>query len=128
MKVGLFAEKTITITENLTARVMGSGSLDVFATPAMIALMEAAACAALEGHLEDNQSSVGVELQVKHLAATPIGSQVRARAEITQVEGRKITFAVQAWDDQQLIGEGIHHRMLIDVARFMSKVQVRKQP
>ncbi len=125
--IGAVGEKTIPVTENLTARVMGSGSLDVFATPAMIALMEAAACAALEGHLEGSQSSVGVEIQVKHLAATPVGSQVRARAEITAVEDRKMTFTVQAWDDQQLIGEGTHHRMLIDVERFMSKVQARKQ-
>ncbi len=122
MEIGHFAETTTTVTENLTARAMGSGSLEVFATPALIALMEAAACAALAPHLMEGQSSVGVEIQVKHLAATLLGKQIRARAEITAIEGRKISFFVQAWDDHDLIGEGTHQRVLIEVSRFLKKV------
>jgi predicted thioesterase len=124
--IGATGEKTITVTENVTARAMGSGSLNVFATPAMIALMEAAACAAIEAHLAENQSSVGVEILVRHVAATPLGMQVRARAEVIEVDGRKITFTVQAWDDRELIGEGTHHRVLIDMERFMNRLRENK--
>lgn len=124
--IGATGEKTIMVTENVTARAMGSGSLNVFATPAMIALMEAAACAAIEAHLAENQSSVGVEILVRHVAATPLGMQVRARAEVIGVDGRKITFTVQAWDDRELIGEGTHHRVLIDVERFMNRLRENK--
>lgn len=124
--IGATGEKTITVTENVTARAMGSGSLNVFATPAMIALMEAAACAAIEDRLAENQSSVGVEILVRHVAATPLGMQVRARAEVIEVDGRKITFTVQAWDNRELIGEGTHHRVLIDVERFMNRLRENK--
>ena len=119
---GMAGERTAAVTDNLTARAMGSGSLEVYATPAMIALMEAAAVAALDDVMAEGQTSVGVALDVQHVAATSLGANVRARAEVTEVEGRRVKFHVQAWDDKQLIGEGIHTRVVVDVARFMSRL------
>ena len=123
IQVGLAAERTETVTESLLATRLGSGSVAVYATPAMIALMESAAVAALESLLPEGQASVGIALDVRHLAATRPGQRVRARAEVTEVDRRKVTFAVQAWDEQELIGEGAHVRFVIDVARFMQRVQ-----
>jgi predicted thioesterase len=123
IQVGLAAERTETVTELLLATRLGSGSVAVYATPAMIALMESAAVAAIEPLLPEGQASVGVALDVRHLAATPPGQQVRARAEVKEVDGRKVTFTVRAWDEQELIGEGTHTRYAIDVARFMQRVE-----
>ena len=123
IQIGLAAERSETVVESLLATRLGSGSVEVYATPAMVALMESAAVAAIEPLLPEGQSSVGIALDVKHLAATPPGQQVRARAEVATVEGRKVTFHVQAWDEQELIGEGTHTRFVIDVARFMQRVQ-----
>lgn len=120
---GLTGEQTTTVTHELAASHLGSGSIDVYATPAMIALMEAAAVAAIDPLLPEGQASVGAALDVKHLAATPLGHHVRARAEVTGVDGRRITLTVQAWDEVELIGEGTHTRYVIDVARFVEKVQ-----
>lgn len=122
ISIGLAAERSETVIESLLATRLGSGSVEVYATPAMVALMESAAVAAIEGLLPEGQSSVGVALDVKHLAATPPGQQVRARAEVAAVDGRKVTFYVQAWDECELIGEGTHTRFVIDVARFMQRV------
>lgn len=122
---GIKGEKSAVVTLELTARHMGSGGLDVYATPAMIALMEAAAVAALDLLLPVGQGSVGIALDVKHLAATPLGLTVRAEAEITAVEGKRVTFVVRAWDDRELIGEGTHTRYIIDTARFMERVSAK---
>ena len=123
IQAGLAAERAETVTELLLATRLGSGSVAVYATPAMIALMESAAVATIDPLLPEGQASVGIALDVKHLAATPPGQQVRARAEVIQVEGRKVTLAVRAWDEQELIGEGTHTRYVIDVARFLQRVQ-----
>jgi predicted thioesterase len=122
---GIKGEKSVTVTPERTARHMGSGSLDVYATPAMIALMEAAAVAVLDPLLPEGQGSVGIALDVKHLAATPLGLTVRAEAEITAVDGKRVTFTVWAWDDRELIGEGTHTRYLIDTARFMERANTK---
>lgn len=123
IQVGLVSEATTMVEEHLLATVMGSGSVAVFATPAMVALMEAAAVKALAPALAEGQSSVGVALEIKHLAATPPGQRVRARAQVIKVDGRKVTFEVQAWDEIELIGKGTHTRYVIDVARFMQRAQ-----
>ena len=123
IQIGLAAERSETVTEALLATRLGSGSVEVYATPAMVALMESAAVAAIEPLLPEGQSSVGTALDVKHLAATPPGQQVRARAEVIDVDRRQVTFKVQAWDEQELIGAGTHTRFVIDVARFMQRVQ-----
>jgi fluoroacetyl-CoA thioesterase len=123
IQIGLAAERSETVIESLLATRLGSGSVEVYATPAMIALMESAAVAAIEPLLPEGQASVGIALDIRHLAATPPGQQVRARAEVTAVDGRKVTFRVQAWDEQEQIGEGTHTRYVIDVTRFMQRVQ-----
>ena len=123
IQIGLAAERSETVTELLLATRLGSGSVEVYATPAMVALIESAAVAAIEPLLPEGQSSVGIALDVKHLAATPPGQQVRARTEVAKVDGRKVTFKVQAWDERELIGEGTHTRFVIDVERFMQRVQ-----
>ncbi len=122
---GLVGEQAATVTETLTAAHLGSGGIDVYATPAMIALMEAAAVAAIDPLLPEGQASVGSSLEVRHLAATPLGHQVRARAEVTEVDGRRVTFTVQAWDEEELIGEGTHTRYVIDVERFLERVEAK---
>lgn len=123
IRSGLTGERTAVVTDDLTATHLGSGGLPVYATPAMIALMEAAAVAAIDHLLPQGQASVGTALDVRHLAATPLGQRVRARAEVTSVEGRRVVFKVQAWDEQELIGEGTHTRFVIDVARFTQRVE-----
>jgi fluoroacetyl-CoA thioesterase len=122
---GLAAERATTVVEALLATHLGSGSVEVYATPAMVALIESAAVAAIDPLLPEGQASVGVALDVRHLAATPPGQQVRARAEVVGVEGRKVTFRVQAWDEHELIGEGTHTRYVIDAARFMERARAK---
>lgn len=124
---GLTGEQQVQVTPALTARSLGSGSQDVYATPALAALMEAAAVAALDPLLPAGQTSVGVALEVRHLAATPTGMAVRARAEVTGVEGRKVTFRIQAWDEHELIGEATHTRVVVEAARFLARLEA-KQP
>lgn len=119
---GLAAEQVAIVTPELTARHLGSGGADVFATPAMIALMEGAAVAAIDALLPPGQASVGTAIAVHHLAATPLGAEVRARAEVTAVEGQQVSFRVEAWDDVERIGEGTHTRFVIDLDRFARRV------
>lgn len=114
-----------TVTEQNTALAMGSGLLPVFATPAMAALLEAAAVNACQAGLEEGQGTVGTHLDISHDAATPVGMTVRAEAEVTAVDGRSITFAVRAFDEAGQIGGGTHQRFVIDNERFLSKAQKR---
>jgi predicted thioesterase len=123
IRVGLVAEASTRVENPLLATTMGSGSVAVYATPAMVALMEAAAVCALAPVLPEGESSVGIALDVKHVAATPPGKHVRARAEVIEVDGRKVTFRVEAWDEVERIGQGTHTRYLIDVERFMERVE-----
>lgn len=126
IKVGLIGESITTVTEDLTAKVMGSGRIDVYATPAMIALMEAASVAAIDPNLSNDKASVGISIDVRHLAATPIGERIIAMAEITHIEGKRVTLEVRAWDEQELIGEGSHTRYVIDVDDFMDRLDTHK--
>jgi len=120
--IGLIGEQTTTVTDSLTAQAFGSGSLPVYATPALIALMEAASVTAINHLIPSHQTSVGTFVSIKHLAASALGQTIRARAEVTQVEGNQISFAVQAWDNKQLIGEGTHTRFIVDIDRFMKRL------
>ena len=104
-----------------TASEVGSGSLLVYATPCMVALMEGAACEALEGAIPEGKSSVGISLDISHISATPVGMEVRAEAEVTAVDGSIITFNVTAYDETGKIGEGTHKRAIISVQRFLDK-------
>jgi len=122
IRPGLNAEIEITVTEIDTAAHLGSGLVPVYATPALVALMENAAVRALEGHLPEGQTTVGGQIDVRHLAATPVGMKVRARAELLEVNRRKLTFNVHAWDEEELIGEAKHIRYIVDEDKFMAKV------
>ena len=127
IRPGLNAEIEITITETDTAAHLGSGLVPVYATPALVALMENAAVRALEGHLPEGQTTVGGQIDVRHLAATPVGMKVRARAELLEVNGRKLTFNVHAWDEEELIGEAKHIRYIVDEDKFMARVGGKKK-
>lgn len=104
-----------------TAVEVGSGSLLVYATPCMVALMEGAACEAIEEAIPEGQTTVGIELNIKHLAATPVGMEVRAEATVTAMEGKIITFEIRAFDEASLIGEGTHKRALVNCDKFLEK-------
>jgi len=116
--------ETLVCSEN-TARAMGSGALEVFATPAMIALMEKAAMECVAPFLEAGQGTVGIKMDVSHVAASPVGMKVRAEAELTAIEKRTLTFKVSAYAGDELIGEGTHQRAVILNERFMEKAQAK---
>ena len=125
---GLNAEINITVTESDTAAKWGSGLVPVFGTPALIGLMEAAAVKALEGELAEHQTTVGGHIDVYHLAATPVGMQVRARAELTAVDGRELTFHIEAWDESEKIGEALHERYVVEKDKFIARAQAKSLP
>ncbi len=122
IQVGFKAERELLVNQDNTAKKYGSGAIEVFATPAMIGLMEGAAMDAVQSFLPDGFGTVGTLIQVNHVAATPIGMKVIAKAEVTQVNGKRITFRVEAYDEVGLIGEGVHERYIIDEVRFLEKV------
>lgn len=111
------------VTDELTAAAIGSGSVRVFATPYMIAMMELASCNALAPYYEEGQSSVGTRLNVSHDAATPVGMKVRAEAEVVEVDRRRVVLNVTAYDEAGVIGKGTHERFLIDAAKFIAKAE-----
>ena len=111
----------LTVTEDKLASTVGSGLLRVFATPAMIAAMEQAACGALAPFLQEGQTSVGTALQIEHTAPTPLGMEVEVTATITAVEGRRVDFTVEARDAVGSVGHGTHSRFLVDAAGFQEK-------
>jgi predicted thioesterase len=125
LKAGMSAEAAKTVTEDDTAVKFGSGGVKVFATPMMIALMENAALNAVDPHLGEDFATVGLSLNVKHMAATPVGMKVTARAELISIEGKKLTFKVEAYDEQEKIGEGIHERYIITLSRFLEKAALK---
>ena len=127
VQVGLKNMVSEEVTEEKTARAMGSGSLPVYATPAMTCLMEKAATEAVEALLPEGWTTVGISLHVAHTAATPVGLTVRAEAEVTAVEGRKIIFTVRAYDDQGVIGVGSHERFAVAKEKFLAKAAAKVQ-
>ncbi len=120
---GLTAVSRTTVTPQNTAAAMGSGDMPVFATPAMVALMENAAMLAVAGALPEGATTVGAEMNVTHIKPSGLGTEVIASAVVTEVDERKITFTVGARDAEGLIGEGTHVRFVVDRARFLAKVR-----
>jgi predicted thioesterase len=123
--VGMKGEASTLVEREDTAAEVGSGSLLVYATPCMVALMEGAACEAIAEALGADQSSVGISLNIDHLSATPVGLEVRAEAEVTAVEGRIITFSVTAYDEAGKIGEGTHKRCVVSAQKFLDKAYAK---
>lgn len=121
METGICGEQTITVTEQQTAKHLGSGELAVFATPCMIALMENTAYRSVQPYLEPGQGTVGTLLNVKHLAATPVGMEVRCETKLIEIDRKRLVFEVKAFDACGLIGEGLHERFIVDNQRFMQK-------
>ncbi len=125
--VGLREEMTFVVEEPLTAAHIGSGSLRVLATPAMIGMMERLSHTMIARRLPAGYSSVGAMIHVRHLAPTPAGAEVRIVSEVTEVTGRQVTLALEAWDEQEKVGEGQHLRVVIDVERFLQRVEEKQR-
>lgn len=123
LKPGLTGAAEILVGTRDTAPHVGSGKVKVLATPVMVGLMEEASLNAVEGLLPAGHQTVGTRLDITHVAATPVGLRVTARAEVTRVDGRRITFRVWADDERERIGEGTHERIVIEVARFDRRAQ-----
>ena len=125
LKPGLEAQKTDTVTDKNTASFWGSGGLDVYATPAMIALMEMAAHSAVDPLLPPGWSTVGTELNIKHISATPQNMKVSVRAELLDINGRMLLFKVEAFDEAGKIGEGTHSRFIVENEKFLAKAKAK---
>jgi fluoroacetyl-CoA thioesterase len=123
VKAGLKGQAEILVGEEQTAPRVGSGRVRVLATPVMINMMEAAALDAIEALLPPGHQSLGTHLDVGHYAATPVGMTLRATAEVTAVEGRTVTFRVEAFDDKERVGDGTHTRVVVNVERFDQRIQ-----
>ena len=122
---GLVGEAETVVSEADTAARWGSGLVPVFGTPALVGLMEGAAVQALADSLPPGQTSVGGRIDVRHLAPTPVGMRVRARAELLEVDHRRLVFHVEAWDEVEKIGEATHERFVIDEQRFVAKSRAK---
>lgn len=123
--VGMKGEASTLVEQEDTAKEVGSGSLLVYATPCMVAMMEGAACEAIEDALSETETTVGTELNIQHLSATPVGLEVRAEAEVIAVEGKVITFAVTAYDEAGKIGEGTHKRVVVTTQKFLDRAYTK---
>ncbi len=127
LKPGLLGTATLVVGEEHTAPRVGSGRAPVFATPMMVALMEAAAVDCVERLLNEGQETLGIRIDVDHTAGTPVGLAVTATAELKEVNGRKLTFYVEARDQREVIGKGRHERIVVDEARFRAKVRAKAE-
>ncbi len=125
VEIGLKGNLTETVSESLTASHIGSGTVRVLATPMMIALMEKCCRIAAKPYLEEGQETVGTHVNVSHVSATPVGMQVHIECELVEIDRRKLTFKVSAQDERGLVGEGLHERFIIDVAKFSEKVNAK---
>lgn len=122
ISIGLKYKEEKIVTMNDTAKIFGSGAAEVFATPMMIGLMEAASMNAVKDYLPEGHSTVGTMVNIKHISATKIGKRVWAEAELVEIDRKKLVFKIDAYDEDKKIGEGSHERFIIDEAKFMSKI------
>ena len=125
INTGIIGKAQLKVTEKELAVNVGSGSLEVFATPIMVMLMEKSACNCVAEYMEKDETTVGTELNVKHVSASPIGSDITAEAELTEINGREFTFTVKAYDNAGLIGEGTHKRFLVYGEKFTAKANAK---
>ncbi|MGN1013727.1 MAG: thioesterase family protein [Butyricicoccus sp.] len=127
LEIGIKGQCELVVDESVSAKTMGSGTLDVFATPAMIALMEKTAWTSVQPYLEEGSGSVGTLLNVTHDAPTPLGMKVRCESELVEVSGRKLVFTVTAYDEVGKIGGGTHERFIIQNEKFQAKANKKGQ-
>ena len=125
METGIIGQEELIVNETNTAEALGSGSLAVFATPAMIALMEKTARLSVAPFLEDGQSTVGTLVNVKHLSASPVGMKITCKTELKEIDRRRLVFHVECSDEAGIIVEGEHERFIIDEAKFMAKTEAK---
>ena len=125
LETGIKGSSSCTVTLNDTAKALGSGGLDVLSTPKLIALMENAALLSVRPYLDEGMDTVGTQLNVKHLAATPVGMTVTAEAELIEIDRRRLVFSVKARDEVELVGEGTHERFIVDMEKFTSKCNAK---
>jgi fluoroacetyl-CoA thioesterase len=128
LQVGVTGTAELMVGVEQTAPRVGSGRVAVLATPVMINLFEAAALRAIEDLLPPGMQSLGIHLNVRHFAATPVGMRVTATAEVTAINGRSVSFRVEARDEREVIGDGTHDRVVVNVARFDERVQKKLRP
>ena len=127
LQPGIKAEKSLTVTDANTAKTMGSGTLDVFATPAMVALIEQTAYTSIESELEPGWGSVGTSLNIQHLSATPVGMTVTATTELVEVDRRRLVFHAEVYDEKGLVGKVTHERFLVENEKFQAKADAKNQ-
>lgn len=121
LEVGIKGHQEMTVTNEFTAKSMGSGVMDVFATPAMLALMEKTAFTSVAEYLNEGCGTVGIKVDIEHVASSPVGMKIACDSELTAIEGRKLIFSVEAYDEKGLIGKGVHERFLIESQKFQEK-------
>ena len=126
LETGIKGTRTVTVNEENTAKAMGSGTLDVFATPALIALMEETCWRSVANELEEGCGTVGTLLEIKHTAPTPVGMEVTCESELTEVDGRRLVFEVIARDAKGVVGEGKHERFVIQNEKFQTKANAKR--
>lgn len=126
LKTGMSGEVKTVVSDKNTAITHGSGSIPVFATPAMIALMENAALSSVQPYLPEGSTTVGIKISSSHIAATPLGMEVTAKSELTEIDGKRLVFKVEAFDAKEKIGEGTHERFVINIEKFMKKNEEKK--
>lgn len=126
LKVGIKGKYSVTVEENMLASAVGSGLIPVFSTPFMVAIMECAASTSVADSVGEGNVTVGTKLDISHLAATPCGMDVYATSELVAVEGRKLTFKVEAYDACEKIGEGMHERFIVGAEKFVAKCNAKK--
>lgn len=122
LEKGLTYKSRVAVDDSLTANAMGSGDMPVYATPSMVALMENAAMMAVASHLGEGETTVGTRLEIDHMKASAVGRSIEATAILTEVEGRKLTFEVEAYDEHGLIGRGLHTRFVVSREKFLAKL------
>lgn len=123
---GIKGKAETVVDERNTAKAMGSGTLDVFATPSMVALMESAAYRSVAGELEEGMGTVGTVMNIQHVSATPLGMRVTAESELIEVDGRRLVFSVEAFDEAGLIGKGTHERFIVADEKFVAKARGKR--
>ena len=126
METGIKNSIELIVTNDKTAATMGSGTLEVFATPAMIALIEETAWKSVMPYMEDKQATVGTKLDICHIAPTPLGMIVKCKTELIEIDGRRLKFKAEVYDEKGLIGKGTHERFIIDVEKFQAKANSKK--
>lgn len=126
LEIGLKGSTRCIVKQDMTAKALRSGGLDVLATPIMVALMEEAALLCVRPHLAPGTDTVGTRIEVSHLSATPVGMEVRTECELIELDRRRLLFSVKAYDEAGLIGEGRHERFIVDMDKFLAKCEAKK--